>query len=249
MFYSFDRLTLMLPQRLKAHKNDILLNTQKLQTTSEFKMKLLVYLLVLIPLITRATLLEEFYGPYAHIRATLDYSYHSNYTFERQHFQDAILSHFLNAAVIHDKNGILCSTPTEPWLVFTAGAMGAGKSYTMNKLVNQGRFPLLHFVLVDPDEIRQHLPEYHLYLETDQPEMAGELTQKEAGYISEILTMAALLAGKNVLVDGSLRDADWYSKYIQRLRIDFPILRISILHVLAPRAAIFQQAAVSSHVP
>jgi hypothetical protein len=173
----------------------------------------------------------------------LDYTYHSNYTFERQHFQDAIITHFLEAAVIRDRNGILCSTPTEPWLVFTAGAMGAGKSYTMNKLVHQGRFPLLHFVVVDPDEIRRHLPEYHLYLE-HQPEMAGELTRKESGYIAEILTMASLLAGKNTLVDGSLRDADWYCEYMAQLRREFPILRLAILHVTAPRPAVFQRAAV-----
>jgi hypothetical protein len=37
-------------------------------------------------------------------------------------------------------------------LHFTAipGAMGAGKSYTMRKLVDNGRFPLLAFVNVDP---------------------------------------------------------------------------------------------------
>ena len=37
--------------------------------------------------------------------------------------------------------------------------MGAGKSYTMRKLVEKGRFPLLAFVNVDPDEIRRQLPE------------------------------------------------------------------------------------------
>jgi hypothetical protein len=39
-------------------------------------------------------------------------------------FQDAVIDHFLKAAVIKDKNGELCTTPTEPWIVFTAGAMG-----------------------------------------------------------------------------------------------------------------------------
>jgi hypothetical protein len=85
----------------------------------------------------------NFYGRYSHIRETLDYSYHRNYSFERQKFQDAIVDDFMDAAIITDKNGELCTTPTEPWIVFTAGAMGAGKSYTMNKLVEKGRFPLL----------------------------------------------------------------------------------------------------------
>jgi dephospho-CoA kinase len=61
----------------------------------------------------------QFYGEFAHIRQTLDYSYHCNYTFERQRFQDAILRDFLNDAVLHDRNGEVCTTPTHPWIVFT----------------------------------------------------------------------------------------------------------------------------------
>ena len=97
---------------------------------------------------------------------------------------------------------------------------------------------------VNPDAIRRYLPEYHLYIETN-PDLAGELTNKEAGYISEILTLAALRMGKNVLVDGSLRQADWYKEYFGRLRSEFPDLRIAIIHVVAPREAIFQRASVS----
>jgi hypothetical protein len=121
---------------------------------------------------------------------------------------------------------------------------GAGKSHTMRKLVEQGRFPLLAFVNVDPDKIRGFLPEFHIYVEQN-PELAGELTRKEAGFIAEILTLAGLRAGKNVLVDGSLRDHSWYRLYFERLRSDFPTLRIAILHITAPREAVFQRAAVS----
>ena len=94
---------------------------------------------------------------------------------------------------------------------------------------------------VDPDEIRHMLPEYHMYIDENQ-ELAGELTRKEAGFIAEILTLAALQAGKNVLQDGSLRDADWYKTYIARLREEFPAVRQAILHVTAPREAVFQRA-------
>jgi len=184
----------------------------------------------------------EFYGAFSHIRSTLDYTYHAHYTRERQSLQDAIIKDMLNSAVIKDVNGDVCTTPTEPWIVFTAGAMGAGKSYTMNKLVEEGRFPLLAFVLVDPDEIRRHLPEFHLYVD-QSPELAGELTRKEAGFISEILTLAGLQAGKNVMVDGSLRDSDWYQTYFERLREEFPALKLAIIHVMAPREAVFQRAA------
>jgi predicted kinase len=173
----------------------------------------------------------------------MDYTYHSNYTRERQRFQDSIICEFMNAAVITDKNGEVCTTPTEPWLVFTAGAMGAGKSYTLNKLVNEGRFPLLAFVQVDPDAIRMFIPEYHVYV-AENPELAGKLTQKEAGYIAEILTMAGLGSGKNVIVDGSLRDFNWYSEYFAFLRKKFSNLRIAIIHVTAPAEAVFARAEV-----
>jgi Zeta toxin len=125
--------------------------------------------------------------------------------------------------------------------------MGAGKSYTMRKLVDDGRFPLLAFVIVDPDAIRRRLPEFPLYVD-ESAELAGELTRKESGFIAEILTFAGLLAGKNVLVDGSLRDYKWYQSYFDRLRAEFSALRIAIIHVTAPRDAVFQRAAVSQRV-
>jgi hypothetical protein len=99
-------------------------------------------------------------------------------------------------------------------------------------------------VLVDPDEIRRRLPEFHLYVDYS-PELAGELTRKEAGFIAEILTLAGLQAGKNVLVDGSLRDSDWYKLYFKRLHNEFSNLKLSIIHVTAPREAVFQRASVS----
>ena len=114
----------------------------------------------------------------------------------------------------------------------------------MRKLVENGRFPLIAFITVDPDQIRRHLPEFHMYVD-HKPELAGELTHKEAGFIAEILTLAGLQAGKNVMVDGSLRNAEWYKLYFQRLRADFPILRIGIIHVTASREAILERAAVS----
>lgn len=101
------------------------------------------------------------------------------------------------------------------------------------------------FVKVNADEIRRYLPEYHLYVETN-PDLAGDLTNKEAGYIAEILALAGLQSGKNILVDGSLRDASWYRNYFSRLRSEFPGLRLAIIHVTAPREAIFQRASVSS---
>jgi len=184
----------------------------------------------------------NFYGKFSHIRETLDYQYHSNYTFERQKLQDAIVDDMLDAAIFLDVDGKIGSVPTEPWIVFTAGPMGAGKSHVMKTLLDKALFPLKAFVMVDPDEIRHLLPEYHVYID-ENPEIAGEMTRKEAGFIAEILTLAALQAGKNVLQDGSLRDWEWYKEYFARLRDEFPAVRQAILHVTAPRETVFRRAA------
>eukprot|EP00978_Attheya_sp_CCMP212_P043209 scaffold277943_cov53-Attheya_sp.AAC.1 len=84
---------------------------------------------------------QQFYGPYAHIRKNRDYGYHkSAYRKERQWLQDSIIEEMLDPAVrrlqVVDKdNGDVCTTPTEPVCCFTAGAMGAGKRYTVESLV------------------------------------------------------------------------------------------------------------------
>ena len=134
-----------------------------------------------------------FVGTNAEYRSMLDYTYHSNYVPERQLFQDKLMSYF-NATFIQDDNGLVCDRPTSNWVVFTAGAMGAGKSHTLVWLNHNCLFPLDSFVRVDPDSLREMLPETKEYIKRD-PVTAGMLTQKEVGYISEILTLNALQQG------------------------------------------------------
>jgi hypothetical protein len=76
----------------------------------------------------------------------------------------------------------------------------------------------------------------------------SSILRKEAGLISEILTLAALQEGKNVLVDGSLRDAPWYEEYFEKLRGTYPHVRLAIIHVSAPREMVLARASVSQHL-
>jgi hypothetical protein len=69
---------------------------------------------------------EKLYGRYASIRKQLDYDYHAYYSRSRQMFQDSIIDVMLEKPWIEDKYGQNCSQPTRPWIVFTAGVMGAG---------------------------------------------------------------------------------------------------------------------------
>lgn len=192
---------------------------------------------------------EIFYGKYKHIRSQLDYSYHKPYSRKRVLFQDKIID-----SMLYENEFVLsqapqnCTRVSRPWLVFTGGAMGAGKSHTIKTLHQKGRFPLQSFISVDPDRIRYRLPEFESYVEHN-PEHAGELTRKESGLIAEVLTEASLERGHNVLVDGSLRNAKWYQDYIQSLRHNHPLLRLAILHVTAPQESVFENALVSIMIP
>jgi len=155
-------------------------------------------------------------------------------------------AHVLNERKQTNANSTTSSNTTtiehQTWIVFTAGAMGAGKTYSMQKLVKSGRFPGTKFVTVDPDVIRGYLPEFNRYV-SGNANVAGQLTQKEVGFIAEILTQAAMEAGKNVLIDGSLRNVEWYHSYFKHLRTKFPCSRIAIIHITAPREIILERAA------
>jgi len=188
--------------------------------------------------------------------AAAAHNYHHNHDHNdnnsRNELKDYATTHHLSPQQ-HTNSPPPPHKPTIPWIVFTAGAMGAGKSYTIRHLstTQPQRFPLQRFVTVDPDEIRRLLPEFDAYLdrtaEGSRPEMAGERTRKEAGMLAEILTQVALGQGRNVMVDGSLKDSDWYRRYFGRLRREYGKgLRIGILHVTAPRDAIFERARIRS---
>ncbi|CAB1117808.1 unnamed protein product [Ectocarpus sp. CCAP 1310/34] len=166
-------------------------------------------------------------------RSLLDYSYHSHYTLERQHVQDDILQEALRT-----KRPVSLENP---WAVFTAGAMGAGKSHVMGVLGDRGLFPMDDFVRVDPDSLRRKLPEMEGYVRSD-PGTAGYLTHKEAGLLGELLEETALLQGRNILVEGSMRNGEWYAEHIRDRRRRFPRLRVAIIHVWAPEEEVMKRA-------
>ena len=41
-----------------------------------------------------------------------------------------------------------------PWVVFTAGPMGVGKSYVLAQLYQRKLFPLDRFIKIDPDMLK-----------------------------------------------------------------------------------------------
>lgn len=182
------------------------------------------------------------------VRESLDYDYHHYYSIGRQQYQNEIMGNIMSGdqSLSFLQHETSCAVPKQQWLVFTAGPMGSGKSHTLRWLERKGYFPLSSFVVVDPDHIRHLLREYPHYVQ-NCPEYAGFRTHKEVGMMAEIITKASLIQQKNVVVDGTLRDSQWYRRYIEQLRHEIKtlqgrILRVAILHVTAPSWQILERA-------
>jgi hypothetical protein len=165
---------------------------------------------------------ENTFGKFADIRDTLDFDYHGNYTRDRQIFQDVLLQNVTGAGHRYDS----------PWIVFTAGAMGAGKSHTISWMSSQGYFPLPDFVQLDPDVFREAFPEWPEYRAADAVN-AGHNTHLEAGYLVEIAMQHGLTSGHHIWVDGSLRDHEWFKLLFAKIHREHPQYQIAILFVFA----------------
>jgi adenylylsulfate kinase-like enzyme len=177
--------------------------------------------------------------PFRASRSKLDYKYHKNPKLERQQYQDVVLSRVLD--VDDDlgsednessKSRSKESIEQRPFLVYTAGPMGVGKSYVLSQLHQRGIFPLEHFVKIDPDMLKSELPEMAGYLQHDAESAATKL-HKESTQMSDVLFEHALAENRNVLVDGSLRDVDWYNQLFRRVRHEFPQYTLIIIYVSA----------------
>ena len=109
-----------------------------------------------------------FVGSFSHIRPLMDYTYHAHYMEERQRIQDRIILFFLQYHHSDDDKSLSPLPPSVPegaaplklgecppgyqrrgpWVVFTAGPMGAGKSHSLKWMARRGYFPLDKFVHV-----------------------------------------------------------------------------------------------------
>lgn len=186
-------------------------------------------------------------------RERLDYSWHVRYSLRRQELQDAIVRKMLRESAAacfsesHDEEvdlGVFrglaarwrrrhgMRAPSQPWAIFTAGCMAAGKTHVMGLLNDNGLLPISSFVRVDLDYIRSQLPETKTYNWLNR-RTAGVLTQLEAGAIAEVATEEAFQRGLHVWVDSSLKDERWWSCELRRLRRTYPQYKYCILHVRA----------------
>jgi len=167
---------------------------------------------------------EGFVGAFKHIRETMDYTFHQNYSHERQLWQDTLIRRcVLDGGYARRK---------QPFLLHTCGPMGAGKGYVLGWLSSQSILPSEYLAKIDPDHFKQSMPEWEGYVSRERA-TAGTLTHKESGYIAEVAQELAMLHGFSLCVDGSMRDVDWYASRFAYIRENFPEYKIGVLIVTA----------------
>ena len=168
---------------------------------------------------------RTFFGEYQDIRATLDYSYHVNYTEQRQLWQDRAV----NSVVVRT------DPQTNPWIVYTCGPMGGGKGFALSWMSRHGFFPLEEIVHIDPDHFKKIMPEWSGYVKegkaSGNSDLAGNSCHRETGFIQEIAQEVAMRKSQNVWVDGSLKDGDWFKGVFIDIRQKFPQYQIAIFEV------------------
>ena len=164
---------------------------------------------------------------YALIRKQLDYNFHKVYSQERQLLQDAIIYKEIDNKKIYAKKKIL----------LTAGAMGAGKTHTVKRLL--GQF-YEDYVVADVDKIKHCLPEMKELLQKD-PLNAGHILHSEACTIHEIMFRSAIAEGRNVIIDGSLRDGSFFLPLVKEWKRTTQY-EITIVHVIASLATCIRRA-------
>ena len=149
----------------------------------------------------------RFFGKYKKVRERMDYSYHVNYVKSRQVLQDEIVTHWREEG----------TRVGRPWGIFTAGAMGAGKSHTIKMLEAFGCCSLTSMVKVDPDTVKYQLPEMQEYIKRNpgpDPDsniiLAGHATHNESAFLQELIVREMLEENKSMIIDGSLSNAEWY---------------------------------------
>eukprot|EP00299_Pterocystis_sp_00344_P012978 c6304_g1_i1.p1 GENE.c6304_g1_i1~~c6304_g1_i1.p1 ORF type:complete len:622 (-),score=93.62 c6304_g1_i1:73-1938(-) len=168
--------------------------------------------------------ITDFEPAYARFRALIDYNYHVNYTRERQVWQDAVVRSVVRRT----------QPQPRPWLILTCGLPGAGKTFALSWMSENGFFPLENVVRVDPDQFKFIMPEWELYLQVSEASAARKC-HHESGFLAELAQHAAMSQNQHVWVDTTLKDHQWFASKFEEFRVTCPLYRIAIFHIVAPR--------------
>lgn len=116
------------------------------------------------------------------------------YTPERQALHRQIVEHFLGS-------GRAVPVGERPRATFMAGGSGAGKSTVKKAITERGELPK-HYVDIDPDGIKEMLPEYQQLLDAGE-RRAAMLVHEESSDIAKMVLNEAEARRFNVVIDGT----------------------------------------------
>jgi predicted ABC-type ATPase len=97
---------------------------------------------------------------------------------------------------------------TSPQLVFMAGGFGSGKSSIIARLSEMNVFPLSQFLLIDPDRIRELLPEYKELVAKVGIEETISLMKSHTQQLEEKIRIRAMQHEISVIFDTALWSAE-----------------------------------------
>eukprot|EP00485_Elphidium_margaritaceum_P001344 CAMPEP_0202701618 /NCGR_PEP_ID=MMETSP1385-20130828/14695_1 /ASSEMBLY_ACC=CAM_ASM_000861 /TAXON_ID=933848 /ORGANISM="Elphidium margaritaceum" /LENGTH=340 /DNA_ID=CAMNT_0049359073 /DNA_START=56 /DNA_END=1078 /DNA_ORIENTATION=- len=178
---------------------------------------------------------------YEYSKSLLDYTYHGYYSTHRQiHVHNPIIAYYKSIAM-HK-----LQTPDymrdHPWMLFTAGPMGAGKTHMLKWLAVLDVFPLQAFLKISPDRIKRFLPEYTKYLKTDEKNV-GSMLRTEVGYLCEIIIWELLSSSHvSIWMDSSLRHGSFFEGMFKNINMRFPAYKIALLNVVCDPSTVFERA-------
>jgi hypothetical protein len=160
-------------------------------------------------------------GKFEGVRRLNQLSYPTQFSRARQKFQNGLMEKLLERG----------QTSHYPRIIFTSGPLGSGKSTSLQELESLGYLPKGEFLLIDPDEVRELLPEYKDFLKGPYSDYAAHLTHHEAMQISDMMMEKALKEGKNIVVSASMRDHLHYSKLVERVRKTSPNYTLEMVRI------------------
>ncbi len=113
--------------------------------------------------------------------------------------------------------------------IMTMGGPGSGKSAMMAGTDEK------QFVHVDPDAVREHLPEYKAGLAASYRGSAAK-THEEASYVAKQIKAQAIAEGKHLLIDGTGKNGPKMVKEIAALKAAGYTVHVNMAHLTAAQA-------------
>jgi predicted ABC-type ATPase len=129
---------------------------------------------------------------------------------EREKLHDAIKKEFLNVPT-REKGD------TDKIAIVTMGAPASGKSSAVRAF--QGEQDFSKFVKVDPDAIKEKLPEYSKFMDPKNTYRgAAAYVHEESSALAKGILKEAIAKGHHIILDGTGADAEKYVGKLQALK-------------------------------